>query len=154
VSSPNLPLEGRVALVTGAVRPRGMGAATAQRPAQLGADVVITEIARPRSDLQVLTVGLGDSREALDGVAARVREEHGRRCVPFALDVTDAEQAAAVVHEVIGTFGRLDALVNNAGTPVGFGDFAEGSDAELGTEGNRASPMPNRLCPVHSSPIT
>lgn len=122
-------LYGRVALVTGAGRVSGMGAATARQLARLGATVVVTDVARPRAELQALGVGLGDSMEVLEGVASEVRKG-GSPAVALALDVTDAEQATDVVDEVIRRFGRLDILVNNAGTTVGVGEFTHGKDAE------------------------
>lgn len=52
-----------------------MAAATALHLAQLGADVVITDPARSRTNLHVHTVGLGDSIEALGAVAAAPARE-------------------------------------------------------------------------------
>lgn len=123
------PLTGRVALVTGAGRPRGMGCAIALRLAELGADVVVSDLARPRDDLQFETVGLGDSAEALEEIADRVRE-HGVAARAVPLDITDPEQAAAAVGVAVSQLGGLDILVNNAGTGVGVGEFLSGTDAE------------------------
>ncbi|MFC4942940.1 SDR family NAD(P)-dependent oxidoreductase [Pseudonocardia sp. GCM10023141] len=123
------PLAGRVALVTGAGRPRGIGCAVAVRLAAAGADVVVTDLARDRGDLRFGTVGLGDSPEALEAVAGLVREQ-GARGLAVSLDVTDAEQAAVAVDSAVARFGGLDILVNNAGTGVGVGDFLTVTDAE------------------------
>jgi 3-oxoacyl-[acyl-carrier protein] reductase len=89
-------LSGKVALVTGASQ--GIGEACALALARAGATVVCT------------------SRRlaAVEGVAARIVEEGGS-AVARALDVTDPEQAAAVVEEVARTMGGLHVLVNNAG---------------------------------------
>jgi 3-oxoacyl-[acyl-carrier protein] reductase len=89
-------LSGKVALVTGASQ--GIGEACALALARAGATVVCT------------------SRRlaAVEGVAARIVEEGGS-AVARALDVTDPEQAAAVVEEVARTLGGLHVLVNNAG---------------------------------------
>jgi NADP-dependent 3-hydroxy acid dehydrogenase YdfG len=86
-------LDGTVALVTGASS--GIGEATALALAELGATVAI---AARRVD-------------RLTDLAARIP---GRSLVIEA-DVTDEEQATAMVARTVDEFGRLDTLVNNAG---------------------------------------
>jgi NAD(P)-dependent dehydrogenase (short-subunit alcohol dehydrogenase family) len=49
------------------------------------------------------------------GQLADLADRYGRQILPVALDVTDAEAAAAAVAAGIETFGRLDVVVNNAG---------------------------------------
>jgi 3-oxoacyl-[acyl-carrier protein] reductase len=95
-------LAGQVVLVTGSSR--GIGAEVAAKAAAEGARVAI------------------HYHHAADGAGRtldRVRAAGGTgEC--FAADVADARQAEALVERVIGHFGRLDALVNNAGrTQVG-----------------------------------
>jgi 3-oxoacyl-[acyl-carrier protein] reductase len=87
-------LEGRVALVTGAAR--GIGLAAATRLAEEGAKVCLTDV-----------VG---TEEAADRLADGDLDVFGAR-----LDVTEGDQAEAVVGEVVARYGRLDILVNNAG---------------------------------------
>ena len=87
-------LEGRVALVTGAAR--GIGFATAERLAQEGAKVCLTDVS--------------GTEEAVKRLADGVLEVFGAR-----LDVTEGDQVEAVVGEVVARYGRLDILVNNAG---------------------------------------
>jgi len=94
-----LDLTGRVALVTAAAG-AGIGRATARRLAEAGADVVLTDLAADRT------------ATAAEAIAAGT----GRRVVGLALDVTDEHHVDAVVAEVLRRFGRLDVLVNNAGT--------------------------------------
>ena len=87
----------RSAVVTGSGR--GIGAVIAQRLAADGAHVVINyrhEEAR--------------ARQILDEIA-----NAGGKATLFRADVTDPEQAAALVAQAIDTCGQLDALVNNAG---------------------------------------
>jgi NAD(P)-dependent dehydrogenase (short-subunit alcohol dehydrogenase family) len=81
-------LAGKVAVVTGASR--GIGFATAQRFAAEGARV------------------LGASRSRPDDPTARFERVQG--------DVSDAADARRIVETAIERFGRLDVLVNNAGT--------------------------------------
>src|SRR6476619_5024639 len=80
-------LTDRVAIVTGAGK--GIGAGCAVALAEAGADVVLA--ARTQTDL--------------DTVAERIRAL-GRRAVPVATDVTDAEQLGVLVDRAHGELGR------------------------------------------------
>ena len=91
-------LDGRVAIVTGASS--GLGVAFAQALAEAGADVVL---AARRVD-------------KLDDTAALVRAT-GQRALPVATDIADPDQCAALVDAAMTEFGRVDVLVNNAGSP-------------------------------------
>lgn len=88
-------LEGKVAIVTGAAG--GIGAAAAQRLAQEGALLVLTDT--NEDGAQRVAGGLRD------GVDARA----------LAHDVTNEEQWQRVVTSTLDAHGRIDVLVNNAG---------------------------------------
>ena len=92
----NLELEGKVALVTGGSR--GIGRAIALRLAQEGADVAVCA----RTE--------GTAQKTAEEIAAL-----GVRSLGRAVDVSDMEQAAALVTEVVAEFGGINILVNNAG---------------------------------------
>ena len=93
------PLQGRVAVVTGAGR--GLGAAIARTLAEAGAFVIVAEIDEElgRASAEELT---------LEGLGAEA----------LRLDVSDAVAAERSVADVQERHGRLDILVNNAGTDV------------------------------------
>ncbi|MFB9378083.1 SDR family NAD(P)-dependent oxidoreductase [Kineococcus gynurae] len=93
-------LTGKVALVTGGYR--GLGQAFARALAEAGADVVIG--ARD-----------GDKSAAeAEALAAAT----GRRTLGLRLDVTSRPEVEAAIERITSEFGRLDVLVNNAGTCV------------------------------------
>ncbi|MFE9686921.1 3-oxoacyl-ACP reductase [Streptomyces sp. NPDC006285] len=102
-----LPLEGRVAVVTGAGR--GLGRAEALELARLGAAVVVNDLGQPGRD------GSGDASPApAEEVAADIRATGGR-AIAHTGDVADHERARELVESAVAEFGRLDVLVNNAG---------------------------------------
>ncbi|MGX9889615.1 3-oxoacyl-ACP reductase [Streptomyces sp. NPDC002276] len=102
-----LPLEGLVAIVTGAGR--GLGRAEALELARLGAAVVVNDYGQPGRD------GSGEaSAGPAERVAAEIREAGGR-AVAHTGDVADSQQASQLVELALDEFGGLDILVNNAG---------------------------------------
>ncbi|MGW8323430.1 MAG: SDR family NAD(P)-dependent oxidoreductase, partial [Thermodesulfobacteriota bacterium] len=118
-------LEGKVAIVTGAGRPKGMGRASALRLAGQGASVVVTDVARERKDLAIEgLLGIGDDFAALERLVAEI-EALGSKGLAMAVDVTDAGQIQACVEKTCATFGGVDILFNNAGTGVGVGAFMD-----------------------------
>jgi NAD(P)-dependent dehydrogenase (short-subunit alcohol dehydrogenase family) len=124
------PLDGRIALVTGAGRPRGIGRGIALALADAGADVVVTDVGAARADLDIGGVGLGDNAEDLEESAELVRGR-GRRSIALSLDVTDADAVRAVHERVRDELGVVDVLVNNAGSGIGAGPFLEVPDVDL-----------------------
>jgi ketoreductase RED2 len=91
-----LALCGHVALITGSSS--GIGAATARRFASLGASVLV------------------NSTRSVDGGRALADSLPDARYVQG--DITDEASCARLVDAAIDTWGRLDTLVNNAGTTV------------------------------------
>ena len=92
------PLEGRVALVTGAGR--GIGWATAECLAGAGAHVVLNGLNHP---------------EELAAKAALLESGHGIRCLPVIADMARPAEITRLYRAIHAGFGRLDILVNNAG---------------------------------------
>lgn len=98
-------LEGKVVWVTGAGS--GIGEATAYAMAKEGAIVALT----------------GRRKEPLDAVAHEIEKAGGKALVAPG-DVMDKAMAPAVVARILKSAGRLDVLVNNAGTNVTARTFA------------------------------
>jgi 3-oxoacyl-[acyl-carrier protein] reductase len=90
-------LSGRVAVVTGAGSPGGIGFATAGLLAELGAAVMIT----------ATTARIRDRARELRGA--------GFDAAGLAADLTGAAAASRLVRAVLARWGRLDIVVNNAG---------------------------------------
>jgi NAD(P)-dependent dehydrogenase (short-subunit alcohol dehydrogenase family) len=104
--NPTYDFTGQVALVTGASS--GMGLATAQAFAEAGAAVVL-------ADINDQTLGA-----ATDELTAS-----GYRALGVSCDVSNEDQAAAMVERAVATFGRLDMAFNNAGIQVPPTDAAD-----------------------------
>ncbi|MBA4490059.1 SDR family NAD(P)-dependent oxidoreductase [Paracoccus sp. S1E-3] len=98
-------LSGKVILVTGAGG--GIGRAIAMEAARAGASVVV-------NDLGATLDGRRDSSAAADAVVAEIGRGGGR-AVANGDDVSDPDGARAMVKTATDAFGRLDAVVNNAG---------------------------------------
>src|SRR6202453_2940853 len=93
-------LEGKIALVTGGSR--GIGAAIARRLAADGANVAITY------------------SKGADAAASVVKEieRGGGRAIAIQADAADAAASKAAVEKTVASFGRIDVLVNHAGTAI------------------------------------
>ncbi|NMG30504.1 SDR family NAD(P)-dependent oxidoreductase [Aromatoleum evansii] len=93
--SNSLLLEGKVAMISGAASPRGIGLATARMFARHGAKVAILDL---------------DEKAAADAAASIGPEHRGYAC-----NVADRDACQIAAGRAIADFGRIDILINNAG---------------------------------------
>ena len=91
-------LKGQVAIVTGCST--GLGVQMAKALANQGASIVA--IAR--------------RQELIDAVAKDIADTYGVQTLALRCDITDTDRVNAVVDEVLKKFGRIDIVINNAGT--------------------------------------
>lgn len=105
----NLSLEGKVALIAGGSR--GIGEASAIALAEAGADVVVSSRKLPE----------------LERVAGEVRDR-GRRGLAIASHIARPDESRELVDRVVSEFGRIDILMNNAGTNPYFGPILDAEE--------------------------
>jgi len=105
-------LEGKVAIVTGAARQRGIGRGIALALAARGADVVAVGSPRPPESFPEHERAAGWRGAA--SVAAEI-EAVGRRALGIDADLTKPADAQRIVAETVAKLGGIDVLVNNAG---------------------------------------
>jgi NAD(P)-dependent dehydrogenase (short-subunit alcohol dehydrogenase family) len=108
---PNFQLTERVAIVTGASR--GLGSAIAEGLAEQGATVVLSS----------------RKQEDLDREAARLNERFPGSAVAIAAHAGRRDDLARLVDRTLERFGRIDVLVNNAGTNPYFGPLIDADPA-------------------------
>jgi NAD(P)-dependent dehydrogenase (short-subunit alcohol dehydrogenase family) len=98
-------LGNKIAIISGAASPRGIGLATARLFGQHGAQVVILDLD--------------------EGAANDAARQIGKQHRGYACDVTDKSACEAAIARTLDQFGRIDVLVNNAGItqPLKFMDI-------------------------------
>ena len=111
MTAPVLPLEGKVALVTGGSR--GLGREMVLAFAHAGADTVI----------------VSRKIDSCEKLAAEVTAVTGRRALPVACHVGDWDAQDQLVSRVYDEFGKVDVLVNNAGMSPLYSSLEEISEA-------------------------
>ena len=108
--------QGRVALVTGAGSPTGIGFATARALSREGASIAVTS-----------------TTDRIHERAAELQGD-GTAATGFVADLTDRDAVASTVAAVLERFGRIDILVNNAGMASVGAEEIESSFVDLDAE--------------------
>lgn len=114
----------KVAFITGASR--GIGRETALAFAGAGFDVAISARTLDEGEEHAHALRGADGAPlpgSLNGTAAAIRAL-GRRALVVPMDLLDSDSALAACQQVLGEFGRIDVLVNNA--------IYQGSDLNAG----------------------
>jgi 3-oxoacyl-[acyl-carrier protein] reductase len=93
-------LNGRVAVVTGSTK--GNGRAIANIYSEQGANVVVT----------------GRNQVEAQDVAGELSKEYRTDPLGLKIDVTSAAEIKNMIDKTLGKYGKIDALVNNAGYPI------------------------------------
>ena len=126
-------LSGKVALVTGCST--GLGVQMARALASQGCNIV--PIAR--------------REEKIKEVAAMLEADFGIEACPIRCDVTDTEMVDRTVDAALARFGRIDILINNAGTggiapaeDVNDEQFQNEVDVDLSAHSRWRAPWPRR----------
>ncbi len=113
----DLGVQDKVAIITGGTF--GIGRAAAERLSSEGARVAL--VARTQADL--------------DRAAAEITELTGNEVIGVATDVADESSVQAMVSTVLGRWGRIDILINNAGT-ASTAKFENMNDEQVLTDFN------------------
>ncbi len=108
-------LEGKVAIVTGATKSKGLGKAIAVKLAELGAKVALT--------------GRASSKEGVEANVAEIKAAGGE-AMSVLVDVSSSDDIDAAVKAVAENFGGVDILINNAGVGFGSAVLAENQDKD------------------------
>lgn len=108
-------LEGKVAIVTGATKAKGLGKAIAIKLAEQGAKVVLTGRAKSQAEMEKNVTAI---------------KEMGSDAMGVLVDVSNPEEVNQAVQKVADKFGRIDILVNNAGVGFGSAVLTENQDKD------------------------
>lgn len=115
-------LEGKVAIVTGAGRHKGLGEAIARKLAEDGVSLVLHDLGQAKGEMAPAH-GVGASDE-LAAVADSIRAINPA-VTTFQADMREESQVEALVAHAVQIHGKLDILVNNAGVGYLFGPLVD-----------------------------
>lgn len=117
---------GKVIVVTGSGREKGLGQAILQRFADEGAHCVVSDLGTPAEHMGARDIG---TTEEMERVAAGLRNR-GARVAVIACDVRSSADCDGLIARAVEQLGRVDILVNNAGIGYLMKPLLETADAE------------------------
>jgi len=120
-------LAGKVAIVTGSGRAKGLGEAMARRLAAEGCRVVLSDIGTARG-AEIPADAIGSNAE-LERIVGDIRAAGGE-AIGVTCDVLEERQVEALVARAVQQYGRLDVMVNNAGIGYLMKPIVEMSQSE------------------------
>ncbi len=123
-------LQGKVAIVTGSGRHKGIGEAIVLRLAVEGCRVVITDLGMPQGE-EFSEQHIGTTTE-MEEIAESVREL-GAQAITIACDVRSEAQVENLIARTVESFGAVDILVNNAGVGYLMEPFTEFKESSWNT---------------------
>ncbi|MEM7569697.1 MAG: SDR family NAD(P)-dependent oxidoreductase, partial [Pseudomonadota bacterium] len=97
-----LGLEGKVIVVTGSGRPKGLGQGILQRFADEGAKCVVSDLGAPQEHMGQEHIG---STADMDEVVAELKSR-GAEAIAVPCDVTKEEDCKALINQTVEAFGR------------------------------------------------
>ncbi|MEM7284107.1 MAG: SDR family NAD(P)-dependent oxidoreductase [Pseudomonadota bacterium] len=109
-----MDLSGKVAIVTGSGRARGLGEGILETLSQCGCDVVVSDIGEAKPGLSSDNIG---ATEEMESIAQQLRDQ-GTNAIAVPCDVRQESEVQNLIAKTVEHFGQLDILVNNAG--VGY----------------------------------
>lgn len=119
-------LAGKVAIITGAGRQKGMGRAIAMKLGEMGANIIVADLPKPMDGYEWYQTGDWEGLQEITNEIAAL----GVDVLPVRVDVTDQKLVQKMVKTTLDKFGRIDILVNNAGGGPGVGPLVEMSLAD------------------------
>ncbi|MGY3317339.1 SDR family NAD(P)-dependent oxidoreductase [Arthrobacter sp. TE12232] len=135
------PLEGKVAIVTGAAR--GLGLDYAKRLAQMGAHIAISDL-----NLDSASEYEAEKSQLVDGSLEKTLAQYGTEVFMKQVDATDEEATKAFADDVYAKWGRIDVAVCNAG---GGGDFSAAQPTQIVDESMKATFARNFYSTVYTA---
>ncbi|MBS0014190.1 MAG: SDR family oxidoreductase [Desulfobacterales bacterium] len=118
-------LKGRTAIVTGAGKKTGIGYAIAARLAACGVNIVVADLGRAQPDQSQVSTA---TSEQMQEIEKQIADDFKVRCRAVSLDVTDSGSVSQMVAAVVGEFGGIEILCNNAGASFGVPSDVENYD--------------------------
>ena len=118
-------LKGKTALLTGSGKRTGIGFAIAEKMAECGSNIVITDLGESHEESLGVKTG---TTEEMESIADELKDRYEVETLAVKLDVTDGISIARMVDMVKERFEHVHALFNNAGAAIGVPNSVENYD--------------------------